>query len=62
MMLIKCKKFFFLVKPVGAIDYIELSKHFDVVLVRDVPRMNIFRKTEARRFITMVDTFYDAKV
>nr|CAB3263368.1 lactation elevated protein 1-like [Phallusia mammillata] len=49
-------------QPVGAIDYIELSKHFDVVLVRNVPKMNIFRKTEARRFITMIDTFYDAKV
>jgi len=44
------------------VDYIALSKEFDVVLVRDVPQMNIFRKTEARRFITMIDTFYDAKV
>ncbi|XP_076804764.1 AFG1-like ATPase [Clavelina lepadiformis] len=49
-------------QPVGAIDYIALSKEFDVVLVRNVPQMNIFRKTEARRFITMIDTFYDAKV
>uniref|UniRef100_H2YV09 AAA+ ATPase domain-containing protein n=1 Tax=Ciona savignyi TaxID=51511 RepID=H2YV09_CIOSA len=49
-------------KPVGAIDYIELGRHFDVVLIRNVPRMNIFRKTEARRFITLIDTFYDAKV
>nr|XP_002127455.1 uncharacterized protein LOC100177386 isoform X1 [Ciona intestinalis] len=49
-------------QAVGAVDYIELSKEFDIILIRDVPRMNIFRKTEARRFITLIDTFYDAKV
>lgn len=56
------KTFLFHSQAHGAVDYIALSKEFDVVLVRDVPQMNIFRKTEARRFITMIDTFYDAKV
>ncbi|XP_039260879.2 AFG1-like ATPase isoform X1 [Styela clava] len=49
-------------KPVGAVDYIELAKRFDVVIIRDVPLLNIFRKQEARRLITLIDTFYDAKV
>ena len=49
-------------QPVGAVDYIELCKEFDIILLRNVPRMNIFRKTEARRFICLVDSFYDAKV
>lgn len=49
-------------QPLGAVDYIELSKCFDIVIVRNVPLLNIFRKAEARRLITMIDTFYDAKV
>jgi len=49
-------------QPVGAVDYLELCKHFDVILITDVPKMNIFKKVQARRFITVVDTFYDAKI
>lgn len=49
-------------KPVGAIDYLEICKHFAIVVFTDVPKMNIFKKTEARRFITLVDTLYDNKV
>jgi len=49
-------------QPVGAVDYIELSKEFDIILLRNVPRMNVYRKTEARRFICLIDSLYDAKV
>lgn len=49
-------------QPVGAVDYIELCKEFDIILLRNVPRMNIFRKTEARRFIYLIDSLYDDKV
>ena len=49
-------------QPVGAVDYIELCKQFDIILLRNVPRMNIYRKTEARRFICLLDSLYDAKV
>ena len=49
-------------QPVGAVDYIKLCEEFDVILIRSVPRMNIFRKTEARRFICLIDSLYDAKV
>ena len=49
-------------QPVGAVDYIELCKKFDIILLRNVPRMNIYRKTEARRFICLIDSLYDAKV
>jgi protein AFG1 len=49
-------------KPLGAGDYMEICKNFDVVLLRDVPRMSLERRSEARRFITLIDTFYDQKV
>ncbi|KAJ8314746.1 hypothetical protein KUTeg_006896 [Tegillarca granosa] len=49
-------------KPLGAADYIEISQEFDTVFIREIPHMTLSRKTEARRFITLVDTFYDNKV
>lgn len=49
-------------QPVGAIDYLEICKKFVVIVFTDVPKMNIFKKTEARRFITLLDTLYDNKV
>ncbi|XP_059170251.1 AFG1-like ATPase [Physella acuta] len=46
----------------GAIDYLEICKEFDVVVLRDVPNMNLSSRTEARRFTTLIDTLYDNKV
>ena len=49
-------------KPLGAVDYLHICKEFDTIILRDIPRMNLDRKTEARRFITLIDTLYDNKV
>jgi len=49
-------------QPLGAIDYLALCEEFDIILLRDVPRMSLEQRSEARRFITMIDTFYDHKV
>ncbi|CAO1662888.1 MULTISPECIES: cell division protein ZapE [Salinicola] len=43
-------------------DYIELSREFHTVLVSDVPRMGGSNDDQARRFISMVDEFYDRAV
>ncbi|XP_046847908.1 AFG1-like ATPase [Xenia sp. Carnegie-2017] len=49
-------------QPLAASDYITLSKEFDVIIIRHIPVMNLLRRTEARRFITMIDNFYDNEV
>lgn len=49
-------------RPLGASDYIVLSQVFHTVLVRDIPVFGMHQLGEARRFITMIDTFYDHKV
>ncbi|NXA07746.1 AFG1L ATPase, partial [Sapayoa aenigma] len=49
-------------RPLGASDYLEISKHFDTVFVRDIPLLTIAKRTQARRFITLIDTFYEHKV
>lgn len=46
----------------GAADYLALCEHFDVIILRDIPRMTVFQRTEARRFITLIDALYDNRV
>ncbi|XP_027241954.1 AFG1-like ATPase isoform X2 [Cricetulus griseus] len=49
-------------RPLGASDYLELSKNFDTVFVRNIPQFSLAKRTQARRFITLIDNFYDYKV
>nr|XP_060609126.1 AFG1-like ATPase [Anolis sagrei ordinatus] len=49
-------------RPLGASDYLEIATHFDLVFVRDIPLFTMAKRTQARRFITLIDTFYDKKV
>lgn len=43
-------------------DYIELGKIFEAVLVSSVEQMNVTKDDMARRFINLVDEFYDRNV
>lgn len=43
-------------------DYIELARSFHAVLISDVPVFNGKNDDQARRFINLVDEFYDCKV
>ncbi|KAK3538336.1 hypothetical protein QTP70_035212 [Hemibagrus guttatus] len=49
-------------RPLGASDYLEISTVFDTVFIRNIPLLTLNKKTQARRFITLIDTFYDHKV
>mgnify|MGYP003675751441 CR=1 FL=1 len=46
----------------GVADYIEIAGHFDSVLLSNVPALSTEYEDEARRFIALVDEFYDRKV
>lgn len=48
--------------PLSAADYLELCRNFDTIFVKDIPQLTIQTRTEARRFITMIDTLYDHRV
>ncbi|KAL1131770.1 hypothetical protein AAG570_011383 [Ranatra chinensis] len=50
------------VRPLGPNDYLILSQAFHTVLIRDVPELSLKLRSETRRFITLIDTFYDNKV
>jgi cell division protein ZapE len=49
-------------RPLGASDYMELARNFDTIIVERVPAMDFARRNEAKRFITLVDVLYEAKV
>ncbi|XP_026789566.2 AFG1 like ATPase a [Pangasianodon hypophthalmus] len=49
-------------RPLGASDYLEISAVFDTVFIRNIPLLTLNKKTQARRFITLIDAFYDHKV
>jgi len=49
-------------RPLGAGDYLQLSKVFHTVIIRDVPQLNLKLKSPTRRFITLIDTLYDSRV
>lgn len=43
-------------------DYIEIARCYQTVLVSDVPQFGITQENQARRFIALVDEFYDRRV
>jgi cell division protein ZapE len=49
-------------RPLGASDYMELTRNFDTIIVERVPAMGMERRNEAKRFMTLVDVLYEAKV
>ncbi|MBT8063846.1 MAG: AFG1 family ATPase [Gammaproteobacteria bacterium] len=49
-------------KPRGAVDYIEIARAFNTVVISNTPRMGENDANAARRFITLVDEFYDRNV
>ncbi len=48
--------------PRAATDYIEIAREFGTVILSDIPQMDRFHENEARRFLHLVDEFYDRRV
>jgi predicted ATPase/Ca2+-binding EF-hand superfamily protein len=46
-------------KPLGASDYLAIASGFHSVFIADIPRMTLQERDQVRRFITLVDTFYE---
>jgi len=46
----------------GSVDYIELARAFNTVLISNLPVMSEDDSDMARRFVTMIDEFYDRAV
>ncbi|WP_336485988.1 cell division protein ZapE [Methylobacterium nigriterrae] len=49
-------------QPLGASDFMALASTFHTIILDDIPVMGEANRNEAKRFITLVDTLYDAHV
>uniref|UniRef100_A0A1B0GJ93 Atpase n=2 Tax=Lutzomyia longipalpis TaxID=7200 RepID=A0A1B0GJ93_LUTLO len=49
-------------RALAASDYLQIAQFFHTILIRDVPQLNMQKKSPARRFITLIDTLYDNRV
>ncbi len=49
-------------QPLAAPDYLRIAHEFHTVVLGRIPVMNYERRNEAKRFIILIDTFYDNAV
>jgi cell division protein ZapE len=49
-------------RPLGAGDYLAFAECFHTLVLADIPRMSPAKRDQAKRFVTLVDALYDAKV
>ena len=48
--------------PRSAADYVEIAKRYHAVIISDVPRLDDSGLDITRRFINLIDAFYDSRV
>jgi cell division protein ZapE len=49
-------------QPLGAADYLKIAHEFHTLILDRIPVMDYERRNEAKRFIILIDTFYDNAV
>ncbi len=49
-------------EPLSAADYLRIVREFHTVILDRIPVMNFDMRNAAKRFITLIDTLYDANV
>src|SRR5215470_8119938 len=49
-------------RPLGAADYLRIAHEFHTIVIDRVPVMTYANRNEAKRFIALIDTLYDAGV
>lgn len=49
-------------KPLGALDFLTLARNFHTLVLDDIPKLDLARRNEAKRFITMIDILYEHHV
>lgn len=49
-------------QPLGPGDYLEIAARFHTMMIKDIPKLGPHNRNEAKRFVTLIDALYEAKV
>ncbi|MDO5631087.1 MAG: cell division protein ZapE [Paracoccus sp. (in: a-proteobacteria)] len=49
-------------KPLGPADYLAIAAALEVLMIDGIPRLGQSNYNEAKRFVTLIDTLYEARV
>jgi cell division protein ZapE len=49
-------------KPLGSLDFLTIARNFHTVLLDNIPKLDLSRRNEAKRFITLIDILYEHHV
>ncbi len=49
-------------RPLGPADYLAIAQTVRVLIVEDIPHLSATNYNEARRFVTLIDALYEARV
>ena len=49
-------------QPLGSIDYIEIAKNFNLIIMANIPQLSPDKRNEAKRFMLLIDALYEHKV
>jgi cell division protein ZapE len=48
--------------PLGPPDYLALAAHFQTLFIERIPALKTSQRNEAKRFVLLIDTLYDARL
>jgi cell division protein ZapE len=48
--------------PLGPGDYLALAQNFQTIFIENIPALKTSQRNEAKRFVLLIDTLYDARV
>jgi cell division protein ZapE len=49
-------------RPLGPADYLEIARALRLLILEHIPRLSATNYNEAKRFVTLIDTLYEARV
>ncbi len=49
------------VKPLGVADYLAISDNFNIIFISGIPKLDSKKRNETKRFMNLIDTFYENK-
>lgn len=49
-------------QPLGPADYLAMAEAVRVLILEDIPQLDVSKFNEARRFVTLIDALYEARV